>query len=102
MSAVHADRVEFDDGSTIPARTLCGAAASPALPSHRAPVPYPAGGTAGRGADLTVDGFPVFTRSATWRTSRPEMKLPQSCPNWVGRAAVGPMGGGEHPARASG
>ena len=59
VSAVHADRVEFDDGSTIPARTTVwgGGESGSAVAQDAGPTPG-RGGRLDVGADLTVDGYP--------------------------------------------
>jgi NADH dehydrogenase len=59
VTAVHADRVEFDDGSVIPARTVVWGGGESA-----SQIAHAAGPTPGRGGrldvlgDLSVDGYP--------------------------------------------
>jgi NADH:ubiquinone reductase (H+-translocating) len=59
VSAVHADRVEFDDGSTIPARTTVwgGGESGAAIAQNAGPAPGH-GGRLDVRPDLTVDGYP--------------------------------------------
>jgi len=59
VAAVHPDRVEFDDGSTIAARTTvwAGGESAAAVVGSSGPVPG-RGGRLDAGPDLTVAGFP--------------------------------------------
>ena len=59
VSTVHADRVEFDDGSTIPARTTVwgGGESGSAVAQNAGPAPG-RGGRLDVRPDLTVDGYP--------------------------------------------
>ena len=59
VTAVHPDRVEFDDGSSIPARTVVwgGGESGSAVAQSAGPVPG-RGGRLDVRPDLTVDGYP--------------------------------------------
>jgi len=59
VTAVHADRVEFDDGTTVSARTVVwgGGESGSAVAQEAGPVPG-RGGRLDVLADLTVDGYP--------------------------------------------
>ena len=59
VSAVHRDRVEFDDGSTIPARTTVwgGGESGSTVAQNAGPTPG-RGGRLDVRPDLTVDGYP--------------------------------------------
>ena len=59
VSAVHADRVEFDDSSTIPARTTVwgGGESGAAIAQNAGPAPGH-GGRLDVRPDLTVEGYP--------------------------------------------
>ncbi|HEX3295471.1 MAG TPA: FAD-dependent oxidoreductase [Nocardioides sp.] len=59
VAAVHADRVEFDDGTTIPTRTVVwgGGEAASAIAENAGP-PTGRGGRIDVEPDLTVTGFP--------------------------------------------
>ena len=104
VSAVHADRVEFDDGSTIPARTTVwgGGESGAAVAQNAGPVPGH-GGRLDVRPDLTVEGYPgVYAVGDVANIPSGDETAPAVAAAGLGRAAVGPMGGGEHPARASG
>jgi NADH dehydrogenase len=59
VAAVHADRVEFDDGSTIRARTVVwGGGESASAIAQNAGPPTGRGGRIDVQPDLTVEGFP--------------------------------------------
>jgi NADH dehydrogenase len=59
VAAVHADRVEFDDGTTIPARTVVwGGGESASTIAQDAGPPPGRGGRIDVQPELTVDGFP--------------------------------------------
>jgi len=59
VTAVHADRVEFDDGTTIRTQTVIWAGGESAAAIAQSSGPTPGrGGRLNANADLTVDGFP--------------------------------------------
>ena len=102
VSAVHADRVEFDDGSTIPARTVGVGWRRVRLGRRAGRRPDSRAGRAARRPSRPDRRrlSRVSTRWATWRTSRPEMKLPRSCLSW-GRSRSSPAGGRQRTSCAS-
>ena len=98
VTAVHADRVEFDDGTTIRARTVVwgGGEAASAIAQNAGPTPG-RGGRIDVQPDLTVDGFPgvyavgdVANIPASDGTTLPQLgSVAQQSGMWAG---------GQHPA----
>lgn len=80
VTAVHADRVEFDDGSAIQSRTVVWAVGSPARPSRRPPARLPAEVDVWMSDSTWAStASPVSTLSATSRISPPMSRVALPC-----------------------
>ena len=102
VTAVHPDRVELDDGSTIPTRTVVWGGGESGGGDRRRRRTPPAGRPHRRAAG---PDRPRLSRASTpWvtsPTSRPATSIRTvAAAAGVGGAAVGPLGGREHRARA--
>ena len=96
--AVHPDRVELDDGSSVAAKTVVWGGGE-----SGSEVAQESGPTPGRGGrldvlpDLTVEGYPgVYAVGDVANIPVGDGECPP--PAGIGGAAVGPLGRGQHPA----